>query len=1733
MMRKTVASLSPSGDFRSWLPKPISEMQDEIRPLDHWEEWIPPELLSMASDYRILLAPLFGQYVKDRTPENWCGRTSAACIYNFRQLKDLPPNVDPMTRYIAMRSEGAKMQICLPNKSEAWPGGTFSGDLTSPRFEYGLGSLDSIFSRAEMIQHRGEAQWAMEVFKKARFLDSIDKNNPIQLYSRFSGTKNQMHIICITGYLVYEKELWLLVLNPATFNEIEKTNKVPLHPKSRTAAQFLADPRGVLTEADLINIQPGNYNCGLGAIAFVRARHFFDDHPREPNAFLYAAREQSGNRPGGAYHYGKQFFAAPDELVLTPGFKPMFSYPIPLGAGSAIHAYASVEGRAANGESRPTAGGFFPVGLRGQIHPGLHLVPNGQSATPVIATAPGEIVALRMGPRGTTSHDGEAKISNWSNFVLLRHELQWVENEKPSDPLRYYSLYMHLAPPAWWQVDTGLPAPASKTEDVPWLKRWSQARHGLLIKIRKASDPAMEDGFPVGQILRAAAEVPHDGWKIVGDGGGNAAICKIWNPTDGSVKTRNFPASTNVQDAVWIYKAPPPDLAQRCQAMADGETIFLDGHYLTVKEGEVVGIADQFRSGNENVKKEYPQEVVAMFLHWEVFSDPKDDTFEKIAKRFLEQPEAFWKLPTDALPTELEKVPEALNKLLDVSQLPANLLPGLPAETDPKKTSKILDLFQKASFSSQGTLKLKFQIDHLPKPSQMVPPKAALEIPIHFLRQVKGAAPDTLEEVGKPITVRLEDKDWPGPIVTKEIKFESANADVSSADFEKIRLDYDDTFLYVAWKGATSLEESLRALVKPLWRDLQFDRVSDWCLAGAKASLTEEEKDIKPEDLAWWTDKGVVFSKEKAPAKPEDPLNRGLPSFLPTDSKVRLVHPITWTNLLEVAFRSRKPGAGSLQFRKDWTRDQLPEETRKKIPQMMVQLDPPAGAPLAPGQVLRMLASDDHYYASGLETGSVKMRLEPEGSDRGPSRDFEFSLGEFGVAMPRIPLSVWGSWKLSLLDAASESPSGSMSLKIPAPEIDQKALESDLHQPLPIGGDRFSWALPWKGEVQADSFAAVMELVLIVEEKWTATGIAVYAHAEPSPTPKSVLFPIGEEWVLGEDGFITSTGKNNADKKVKDKNGNKVALPSDKITKNFKHSEWLKVAPEVDKKRTVKLHPRLALGVQDLRDLGALDLVSLKADGLGCTIKVNSKDLATKMERQALNTGIFASVGLAAVKGVYHLDLAIEAATKRSAVYHFDLAPALAKAAELGLTTALDAASMASKLAGAATSAAGFVAKVASWIPGGEKTASVAGQVKSTGKKVPPPPPAPRYSVAFHLVPDHFLTTEELDDGLVSPAEWASLMTKTNLVGVVPGLASGAPTAGDAKDSLLGAAKSEAGSRLGADWGAAASEGLDAAVASAPASGPVGVVATRVLGSVSNLKIGSDIALVPGFTKKGEKRFVSVQVPLVPDKKWSSYRLLLQGTCDGEDVKVVGTAAKTKVEFQLPWPAGPSPEAFEGMVVAEPPPLGVANFDPRTTKIDMPDPVVVNIDWEPSWVKGTASIASSAKAVVIQVTCLGLRGANVDATPHVLVALSGKREPAPAKKGKKASKPPAPIKVLPDTDRVGLSVVDAITGASVTPLPLLDFNVAGFTTADIHFRVGMVLTPKILSGMAVGRHRAVFKARDCEDAIVEFSWDGSKVIDASQATLRLKSDIVESDVDDWLREEPVAPTAPAPSEVAP
>ncbi len=79
------------------------------------------------------------------------------------------------------------------------------------------------------------------------------------------------------------------------------------------------------------------------------------------------------------------------------------------------------------------AGGYYPVGLSGQWHGGIHLyLPKG---APVLAMFPGRVVVAKNGP--------ETPALGSNNFVLLKHEIAF-DPKDDKKVFRFYSLYMHM-----------------------------------------------------------------------------------------------------------------------------------------------------------------------------------------------------------------------------------------------------------------------------------------------------------------------------------------------------------------------------------------------------------------------------------------------------------------------------------------------------------------------------------------------------------------------------------------------------------------------------------------------------------------------------------------------------------------------------------------------------------------------------------------------------------------------------------------------------------------------------------------------------------------------------------------------------------------------------------------------------------------------------------------------------------------------------------------------------------------------------------------------------------------------------------------------------------------------------------------------------------------------------------------------------------------------------------------
>ncbi|EGQ9176535.1 hypothetical protein F9H62_00145 [Vibrio alginolyticus] len=94
--------------------------------------------------------------------------------------------------------------------------------------------------------------------------------------------------------------------------------------------------------------------------------------------------------------------------------------------------------------------GRYLIGQGYGWHSGIHLtskmLPWGKGLRPIQAMLDGKIVAFRINPDYLTSTYQEQEFKYSNNFVLIEHEA--VNPEDNEDVFKFYTLYMHLAPPS-------------------------------------------------------------------------------------------------------------------------------------------------------------------------------------------------------------------------------------------------------------------------------------------------------------------------------------------------------------------------------------------------------------------------------------------------------------------------------------------------------------------------------------------------------------------------------------------------------------------------------------------------------------------------------------------------------------------------------------------------------------------------------------------------------------------------------------------------------------------------------------------------------------------------------------------------------------------------------------------------------------------------------------------------------------------------------------------------------------------------------------------------------------------------------------------------------------------------------------------------------------------------------------------------------------------------------------
>jgi len=1281
-----------------------------------------------------------------------------------------------------------------------------------------------------------------------------------------------------------------------------------------------------------------------------------------------------------------------------------------------------------------------------------------------------------MGARGAADDSSvldkiQVTQGNWANFVLLRHTLEIGKTTKEQQ--EFYSLYMHLAPPSWWRM-SAMNSPGEEV-DVPWLWKWVSAENGVLIKIRESKD----DRFPIGVPLPLQARISPDsldGVRIVFeeeavkfmafDASKNFALISV-----------AVPQSTSLDDAVWIYLPPPPHIKLVCEALRSGTTVFLDGQFLSVKQGESIGLVGAFQPDGTVIKAQDASVAArkglsSNFIHWECFAkneqafkklaDPLSEhgfKFESLkAPAFVEpatETDPFFKYKdyVDSLRPLLKTQPKAKAEKAteDKAAEPSSneSADGFP-EVGPegpgaKFVQQIESFFETTSVGLMDRVLLHLNVKDMPKPSQYRVKGAAGSISKYRLNVcfLQGSIASTEQKpliVGEESFVELEDKDWSSnPVIEKLAVFvPKPGYSIGDVDLLKITDTMGGAFQLVLrrskvdWKG-------FQARTEVLWRNLLLTHDSDWVPDVAKHFIKDNPKAsdssntppadevvVKPTDVGWWNDQAVVLKAgEKLPDKLES-IAKSAPSFLGDGKGIVSVHPVTLKWLLEYVTRSEEQQA---QFLCKGIHQSLPTADRKSYFRTLVPLGYKDLRSSPCGGSLTVIALDNLYYASGKD-GAAAIRLKPKLPGVAPDVIVEVPFGGYGVALKEISLDVWGDWELSLADRSEESKEWidadgvkTFDFSIAPPELDLEKLAQDAYQPKATGHDEFSWKIPWKTGVHCATYGGMVELVLISGSQKIPTGIGVIPKTTDHHQPKSKLVELGKDdpklWKLEDGCWI-----------VPDQQSDKDA----KITANFSFSEWKKAA----KGPTFRLHQKLACAVQDLREQGkSLIPKVLSESGLEASLKVYDSKHGEKLKRAGLESGLFETIELTkASKTETWIRLVISEKEVNETGLVFDLSHALELLADSAVVKAMDGANAAAGFAGDVSAASGMVAKAASLDSQGSKVSKGAGKVSdATGKAAAHK--TGEFTVAFHLLPKHFIRMSERSDGLLTAFEWARyLKDYPTYVAIPPGATIATPDASSAMSSAKGFVSEKAGELTGKvssflGVSDAPNPAGDALASAKPAS-PICIVAANPIGSLGSQSF-SEPKISQVFPDKPEgdlKLKVTAKLTGGP-KLWKEIDVRLRGDVGGGTIEITGSKGADEAVFLIPWPSG-SGSSFNATLCGVPVTM---QGNPASSMI--PRALNYEIHLQPNWERLQPVMTFIKNDLVFNLTVLGLKGCS-------------SKSSTTGKSGK-------PIKLSPTQQAEKVSIEAFHEGEKIV-LPIKGihpFSGEGFTYADAGFKLDL------------------------------------------------------------------------------
>ncbi len=381
--------------------------------------------------------------LQQRSPElrsnYWCGRASAAMIYNYycKAAKKTDQYIGHDEGDTAPGANGQKLNLRFlggPNK------GKIAGITSDGRcYPQGIFTAAGWHADSGELAGKNENVDPDDVDKKfARHVEQLKKNNPIVQYTQL--TSHRGHIVVINGYKrdSQKGELWLRIVDPCWPHDDllgEGNFRMILRPKKpdQEFSEYWLKARR------LLEMYPGR-KTRLYAHGDSPLGHFLYAIPDKPvgddSELVHRVGKGLGATAGGGTSSSSSSKAACPPKTGTPRLPYELNKSVLVSADAVTSLYHQTE---------RGLGGFFPLGDNGLFHCGAHVTP--EQGSKIFSMSDGEVVAARIGG-GPGEHA-------WGDtgFVVLRHLLQGDKT--------IYCLYLHL------QRE---PLHPDKT-DAGWLKR--------------------------------------------------------------------------------------------------------------------------------------------------------------------------------------------------------------------------------------------------------------------------------------------------------------------------------------------------------------------------------------------------------------------------------------------------------------------------------------------------------------------------------------------------------------------------------------------------------------------------------------------------------------------------------------------------------------------------------------------------------------------------------------------------------------------------------------------------------------------------------------------------------------------------------------------------------------------------------------------------------------------------------------------------------------------------------------------------------------------------------------------------------------------------------------------------------------------------------------------------------------------------------------------------------------